>query len=101
MLHDAVLAPLTIVAWCVLAAGAARRGPAGAGRRWAPSCSGTVTLVAVPVLGRFGARPDNPTLLDRNYSLGWLVLAALIVVVVAVAAIVGRAGPAADGRGGG
>ena len=23
--------------------------------------------VAVPVLGRFGARPDNPTLLDRDY----------------------------------
>ena len=35
----------------------------------------TVTLLAVPVLGRFGARPDNPTLLDRNYVGGWLVLA--------------------------
>jgi hypothetical protein len=34
-------------------------------------------VVAVPVLGRFGARPDNPTLLDRPYVLGWLVLAAL------------------------
>ena len=34
---------------------------------------GSVTLLAVPVLGRFGARPDNPTLLDRDYSAGWLV----------------------------
>ena len=42
---------------------------------------GTVTMTAVPVLGRFGARPDNPTLLDRNYLLGWL----LLVVVVGVA----------------
>ena len=38
---------------------------------------GSVTLLAVPVLGRFGARPDNATLLDRHYLVAWLVLAAL------------------------
>jgi hypothetical protein len=44
----------------------------------------TTTLLAVPVLGRFGARVDNPTLLDRNYVVGWLVLAMLIAVGVVV-----------------
>jgi len=34
--------------------------------------------VAVPVLGGFGARPDNPTLHDRPYAAGWLVVAALV-----------------------
>ncbi|MBC7275406.1 hypothetical protein [Nocardioides sp.] len=38
---------------------------------------GPVTLVAIPVLGRFGAKPDNPTLLDRDYVQGLLVFAVL------------------------
>ena len=50
---------------------------------------GSVTLLAVPVLGRFGARPDNPTLLDRDYALGWVVLAVLTIAGVAVATYVG------------
>ncbi len=45
---------------------------------------GTVTVAAVPVLGRFGARADNSTLLDRDYGAGWLVLAVLVVGTVAV-----------------
>ena len=44
---------------------------------------GTVTLTAVPVLGRFGARADNPTVLDRNYLVGWLLLAAVVGVATA------------------
>ncbi|MBA3781149.1 MAG: hypothetical protein H0X12_04750 [Nocardioides sp.] len=43
---------------------------------------GTVTVAAVPVLGRFGARADNATLLDRNYVVGWLVFAVLVLVVL-------------------
>lgn len=79
LLHDAILAPLTIGAGVVLAA-LVRGWPSP---RWAGPfvgagvVLGTVTVAAVPVLGRFGARPDNPTLLDRPYVLGWLVLAAL------------------------
>ena len=79
LLHDVVLAPLTI-GLGVLVAALLRDRPLP---RWAGPfvgagvVLGTVTLVAVPVLGRFGARPDNPTLLDRSYALGWLVLAAL------------------------
>jgi len=43
---------------------------------------GSVTLLAVPVLGRFGEKADNPTLLDRDYTTGWLVLAALVLAAV-------------------
>lgn len=46
---------------------------------------GGVTLMAVPVLGRFGARPDNPTLLDRPYLGAWAALSFVTVVVVALA----------------
>ncbi|HEY9395135.1 MAG TPA: hypothetical protein VIP58_13360 [Nocardioides sp.] len=40
---------------------------------------GPTLLVAIPVVGRFGAKPDNPTLLDRDYTQGLLVFAALCV----------------------
>jgi hypothetical protein len=49
---------------------------------------GGVTLMAVPVLGRFGARPDNPTLLDRPYLASWAVLSIVTVVVVALTGLV-------------
>jgi hypothetical protein len=49
---------------------------------------GSATLFAVPVLGRFGARPDNPTLLDRDYWTGWSMLAVLTVVAVVAASLV-------------
>jgi len=74
--HDFVLAPL-VVALGVLATRlvpAWGRSPAVA----AAVVLGAVTLMAVPVLGRFGARPDNPTLLDRPYIAGWLVFAGLV-----------------------
>ena len=87
VLHDGVLALV------VLAAGAAAvrvlprsaRAPAVVGL----VVLGSVTLLAVPVLGRFGARSDNPSLLDRDYTVGWLVLAGLVVVCVVAASLVG------------
>jgi hypothetical protein len=77
VVHDAIIAPLT-VALTVLAT---RVVPAGARVRVTVALIvlATVTVTAIPVLGRFGARPDNPTILPRNYLLGWLVLAALVV----------------------
>ena len=51
---------------------------------------GSLTLVAVPVLGRFGARTDNPTLLDRPYAASWLVLLVATVSVVVVVGLVRR-----------
>ncbi|KRE63410.1 hypothetical protein [Nostocoides sp. Soil756] len=84
VLHDGVLAPLVVL----LGVLAASRTPA-----WlrAPLVGllvvlGPLTLVAVPVLGRFGARYDNATLLDRPYWSGYVALVALGVVVTAVVA---------------
>ena len=89
--HDAVLAPvvialmvagLTVLPWW-------SRAPAAA----AAVVLGSLTLMAVPVLGRFGARADNPTLLDRPYLAEWLLLAALVwACAVAWAVALRRAG---------
>ena len=76
LVHDGVLVPSTLL---VLAVGT-RVLP----HRWrAPVAAGlvvlaTVTLAAVPVLGRFGANPGNPTVADRDYTAGWLAFAALV-----------------------
>jgi hypothetical protein len=86
VLHDAVLAVVTLVAGAVALRllPAAARAPAVVGF----VVLGPVTLLAVPVLGRFGARADNPTLLDRDYTAGWLALAGLTVLAVVTAALV-------------
>ena len=88
VLHDFVLVPITLT---LLFLGSRLvpdrlRGPVAAGL----VVLGTVTVVAIPVLGRFGARPDNPTLLDRNYAAGWLAVAALTVIGVVVTSLVTR-----------
>lgn len=44
--------------------------------------SGSLTLVALSVVGRQGAAADNPSLLNRNYLAGWLVALALTWFVV-------------------
>lgn len=89
VVHDAVVAPLTVLAVLAL------RGVVPVGWR-SPVMVGavvllTVTATAVPVLGRFGARPDNPTLLDRDYVAGWLLVAAVVLGVVLVAGAVSAA----------
>jgi hypothetical protein len=86
VLHDGVLAPLTMAVALV----ALRILPR---ERLAPFVVGIVilipvTLVAIPELGRFGTRADNPTLLDRHYWLGWAGLVTLVVVAVAAASVV-------------
>lgn len=91
VLHDFVLAPLVIVVVALVArfAPAAARVPAVV----ALVVLGAVTLVGVPVLGRFGAKADNPTLLDRAYGPGWLLLAGLTVLGVLLATLLrARAG---------
>ena len=88
VIHDGIVAPLTI-ALTVLAT---RVVPPGARTRVTVGLVVlvTVTVTAIPVLGRFGARPDNPTILPRNYLLGWLALAALVVLVALLAGPVRR-----------
>ena len=86
LLHDVVIAGV------VLAAAALGRrflpGPWRAPATLALVVWGGVTLMAVPVLGRFGARADNPTLLDRPYLGAWAALTVATVLVVAVGGLV-------------
>jgi hypothetical protein len=83
LLHDLVLAPLTLLlgALAVRVLPPAARAPVAVGA----VVLGSVTLLAIPVLGRFGARGDNPTLLDRPYGTGWLLLAGLVLLGVGLA----------------
>lgn len=96
LLHDAVLAPVTLVSAFVATRvlPAVWRGPVAAGA----IVLGSVTLLAIPVLGRYGARSDNPTLLDRNYTAGWLALAGLTCAGVAVAALISTRRRRNDGQ---
>ncbi|HYR17537.1 MAG TPA: hypothetical protein VEQ67_25480 [Mycobacterium sp.] len=74
VLHDLVFAPI-----CVALGFAGRR--LISGRWWPPIalaalCSVVLVFLAVPVYGKPGMRPDNMTVLDRNYELGlWISLA--------------------------
>ena len=85
IVHDGFLAPLTIVILLL--------GTRVLPRRMRPAVTvglvvlGTVTVTAIPVLGGFGARPDNLTLLPRNYVLGWFVFAGLVLLLTVVAAL--------------
>ena len=86
-IHDGILAPLVVgLGWLggrFLPRAAAR------GAVTVLVLLGPVVLVAIPVLGRFGAIADNPTLLDRDYLRGLLIFAGLCV-CAAVAVGVGE-----------
>ncbi len=88
VLHDFVLAPLVLVA--VAAAGRLTPRPVRAPAAVLLVVVGSVTLLAVPVLGAFGRRADNPSLLDRDYWSGWFALVGLLVLLVAVGFLVQR-----------
>lgn len=86
--HDLLLAPIVAVlgVLTVRVLPAYARAPvAVAAVIW-----GSLTLVAIPVLGGFGADPTLPSLLDRPYRSAWLVLTALMIVGVATASLVRR-----------
>lgn len=48
--------------------------------------SGVLVLLSIPVIGGYGMRRDNPTLLPRNYEIGLLV-AVVTVWVVSIAVL--------------
>jgi hypothetical protein len=74
VLHDLVFAPI-----CVALGFTARR--LIPQRWWAPVavaalCTVVLIMLAIPVYGKPGLRPDNQTVLDRNYRAGlWISLA--------------------------
>jgi hypothetical protein len=74
ILHDAVFAPV-----CVVLGSAGRR--LIPGKWWPPIavaalCSVVLVFLAIPVYGKPGMRPDNMTVLDRDYPMGlWISLA--------------------------
>ncbi|MGI8700656.1 MAG: hypothetical protein ACR2JU_05520 [Nocardioidaceae bacterium] len=88
IVNDALIAPLALGALALGRRSLPRwaRGPVVAGA----VVLGSVTLLAVPALGSFGAKPDNPSLLDRSYGVGWLVLTAVVLTGVAAACVVAR-----------
>jgi len=90
VLHDAVLAPVTIAAAFVAARFVSPRRLVP----WvvAAIVLAPVTILSVPVLGRFGARPSEPSLLDRHYWLGWCALVAVVGVAILVGTLARRAG---------
>jgi hypothetical protein len=64
-------------------------------------CTVVLMLLAIPVYSRPGARPDNPTVLDRNYPAGlWIavsvVWAAAMVFLVAQRVFKRRKGTASE-----
>ncbi len=88
VVHDALVAP-AVLALCAAAAAVLPRWARAAGVA-VLVVLGPVTVAGIPVLGRFGARSDNRTLLDRPYVAGWLVLAGLVLIGAAIAAVVRR-----------
>ncbi len=98
LIHDAIIAPLTIAVTVLVA----KVLPAGVRVRVTVALVVlvTVTVTAVPVLTGLGVRPDNPTLLPRNYWGGWLVLVTLVLLVTGLAGPVLRGWRTRAGRGG-
>ena len=88
LLHDFVLAPIVLL----LVAVGARVVPTGFRSAAVAGAVvlGTATVVAIPVLTGFGKRPDNPSLLDRNYIAGWLALTGLVLLAVVVGGLTKR-----------
>lgn len=94
VLHDFVFAPL-----CVALGFAGRR--LIPHHWWAPVavaalCSVILVLLAIPVFDRPGARPDNHTVLDRNYPLGLFVSLVIVWAGVPIYTAVGRFWPHRD-----
>ncbi|AXT86616.1 hypothetical protein C6I20_16540 [Aeromicrobium sp. A1-2] len=79
VLHDAILAPITVVLGVIVARhlpGHFRAATGTAFLIWA-----TLTVVFIPVLGGQGGSPDNATILGRPYLLSWIVMTIVIAAV--------------------
>ncbi|MCW2748888.1 MAG: hypothetical protein JWP10_2030 [Nocardioidaceae bacterium] len=86
VIHDGILAPLTI-AVCFVASRvlpAATQKPAAI----ALVVWGTITVVALTVLSRMGGKPDNDTILNRPYWAAWLILTAVVLAATVAATLI-------------
>jgi hypothetical protein len=94
--HDLVLAPLVVLAGALLVPLLPTwgRSPVVVGLVILLS----VTLTAVPVLGRFAAKRDDPGLLNRPYGMLWVMFALLVLAVVVAACLLRRRRSVAAGR---
>lgn len=86
LVHDVVLSAL-VIGTCVLGSRCLPH-PWRAPAVVALVVWGALTVVAVPVLVRAGARADNTTLLDRPYAQTWWAISVIVVLLVAVAGLV-------------
>ena len=85
ILHDAILAPVTVGIGVIGARFLPNhfRTAAGIGfLLW-----GTLTLAFFNVLSGQGGKPDNMTVLDRPYAISWLVMTGVLVAAVVIAAV--------------
>jgi hypothetical protein len=84
LLHDAVVAPITVlvgVAAARVLPGHARSVAAVGFLVWA-----TLTVTFLNVLSGQGGKPDNDSVLHRPYGLSWVALTVAIVVIATVVA---------------
>lgn len=91
VIHDLVFAPA-----CAAFGLAGRR--LVPGRWWPPVavaglCTVVLALLAIPVYARPGAHADNPTVLDRDYPLGFWVAVAVVWACVPVYCLMVRRSP--------
>jgi hypothetical protein len=89
VLHDAVLAPLAFVAfwWTGRHVPSVARGPV----RGALALTVVLTLFALPLVGRFGARATNDSALPLDYGRNLALLLALVWAAAVVVIVVRRA----------
>ena len=85
ILHDAVLAPVTVGLGVLAARLLPNHFRAAAGIAFL--IWGTLTLAFFNVLSGQGGKPDNMTVLNRPYALSWLALTGVLAGVMVAAAV--------------
>ncbi len=82
LVHDLVLAPVVMVLGMLLHR--LMPHPIRPALQGAALVAFCLVLVAIPGLGRYGAREDNPSILPRNYTEGLLLALAVVALGAAV-----------------
>ncbi len=85
ILHDAILAPVTVGLGVLAAKRLPNHFRAAVGIAFL--LWGTLTLAFFNVLSGQGGKPDNMTVLNRPYLLSWLVMTGVLAGVVVIAAM--------------